>query len=218
MARLARIIALCLLLGASIVPALAAAPRPSDERQVAALLSPHPDLEAIRAIGPGVLPALAAIYERSDEAQRTAIASTFYALGWKSEEAKRVLMRDVHTPNTDLRLQVQWALGRVSNDADVVDVLLDNMRNDDNPLFRDKAACALAHDQIHLNEDQKFRLYVRLVDALRDPKPDVRQIAIQVLRIQTGQTKNFDPAASPQAREAAIREWQRWLETYRSHL
>ena len=47
---------------------------------------------------------------------------------------------------------------------------------------------------------------------------DVRQIALQVLNIQTGQTKNFDPTAPPQAREAGIREWRRWLETYRSQL
>ena len=45
---------------------------------------------------------------------------------------------------------MQWALGRVSDDPDVVDVLLENMQNDPCPLFRDKAACALAYDQIHL--------------------------------------------------------------------
>ena len=218
MARFSSIVAGSLLLGVSIAPALAAAAQPADERQVAALLFPNPNVEALRALGPGVLPALAALYERSDEAQRTTIAWTFYSLSWKSADAKHVLLRDVHTTNTDLRLQVQWALGRVSNDPDVVDVLLDNMRNDGNPLFRDKAACALANDQIHLTEDQKFRLYQRLVDALKDSKLDVRQIALQVLRIQTGQTKSFDPAASPQAREAALLEWQRWLESYRSHL
>src|SRR2546428_6060559 len=138
---------------------------PVDERWVDALLSHEPDVEAIRALGPGVLPALTALYERSDEGRRTTIASVFYGLGWKSAEAKRVLMQDVHTPNSSLRLQVQWALGRVSNDPDVVDVLLDNMQNDDNPLFRDKAACALANDQIHLIEDQRFRLVERLIGA-----------------------------------------------------
>jgi len=198
--------------------AVLAAPPPPDTRSVEALLSPSPDVEAIRALGPGVLPALAALYERSDAAGRTRIATTFYALGWMSEDAKRVLMRDVHTTDTNLRLQVQWALGRVSNDADVVETLVANMRNDDNPLFRDKAACALANDQIHLTEDQKVRLYQRLVEALGDDKLQVRQIASKALQIQTGQTKNFDPAGTPQAREAAIREWTRWLDTYRSHL
>ena len=98
----------------------------------------------------------------------------------------------------------------------MVETLVDNMRNDGNPLFRDKAACALANDQIHLTEDQKLRLFQGLVDALRDDKLQVRQIALKALQIQTGQTKSFDPAA--QAREAALQEWTRWLDTYRSHL
>jgi hypothetical protein len=207
-----------ILLSVVMAPVLTAGGPPVDEGRVAALLSPSPNLDAIRALGPGVLPVLAALYERSDEVLRTTIAWTLYSLGWKSEEAKRVLMRDVHTPNADLRLQVQWALGRVSSDPDVVEVLVDNMRNDDNPLFRDKAACALANDQVHLTEDQKFRLYARLVDALRDPNLQVRQIALQALRIQTGQTKSFDPSGSPEAREAGIKEWMRWLDAYRSHL
>jgi len=206
------------LLTVSTAPAVASAVRPASESQVAALLAPGPDVAAIRALGPGVLPVLAALYESSDATQRTSIAWTFYSLGWKSEDAKRVLMRDAHTDQTDLRLQVQWALGRVSNDPDVVETLVGNMRNDGNPLFRDKAACALANDQIHLTGDQKFRLYERLVDALRDEKLQVRQIALKALQIQTGQTKSFEPAAPPQVREAALREWTRWLDTYRSHL
>jgi HEAT repeat protein len=218
MTRVSSVVAFSILLTVLGASARAAAVPAVDERRVEALLSPDANVEAIRALGPGVLPALTALYERGDEGRRSTIASTFYALGWKSEEAKRVLMRDVHTSNSSLRLQVQWALGRVSNDPDVVDVLLDNMRNDDNPLFRDKAACALANDQIHLTEDQKFRLVERLIEALRDPKLQVRQIALQALRIQTGQTKNFDPDGPPQAREAAIQEWRRWLEAYRSQL
>ena len=35
---------------------------------------------------------------------------------WKSADAKRALMGDVHTGTRRLRLQVQWALGRVSDD------------------------------------------------------------------------------------------------------
>jgi len=47
-------------------------------------------------------------------------------------------------------MSVQYALGRVSSDVSVVDALLDNMQNDALLLFRDKAACALAYDQVHL--------------------------------------------------------------------
>jgi len=172
----------------------------------------------LRALGRDVLPVMARLYEASDTARRTRIAQTFYALGWKSAEAKRVLMKDVHTPNQQLRLEVQWALGRVSNDADVVDVLLNNMQHDGNPLFRDKAACALASDQIHLSERQKVRLYGGLIQALSDPKPDVRRIAILALQIQTGQTKDFNPDAAVAQRDAKIREWKLWLEEYESNL
>ena len=218
MTRVWSILAGSLFLSVSAAPALVPAAQPPGESQVAALLLPSPNVDALRALGPGVLPVLASLYERSDETRRRSIAWTLYSLGWKSEEAKRVLMRDVHTDDTNLRLQVQWALGRVSNDPDVVETLVDNMRNDGNPLFRDKAACALANDQIHLTEDQKLRLYQRLIDALRDDRLQVREIALKALQIQTGQTKNFDPAGPPQAREAVLQEWTRWLDTYRSHL
>jgi len=182
------------------------------------LLFPGLNLEALRAQGPGVLPAMARLYEASAVPRRTQIANAFYALGWTSPEAKRVLMADAHTPDPDLRLSVQWALGRVSGDTDVVDVLLDSMQNDASPLFRDKAACALAHDQIHLSDQQKVYLYERLIRAMRDPKADVRAIAAKALEIQTGQRKGFDPNAPQAAREAAIRTWERWLVTYRANL
>ncbi|HKQ60257.1 MAG TPA: hypothetical protein VJS92_03165 [Candidatus Polarisedimenticolaceae bacterium] len=182
------------------------------------LVYPNVDVEALRARGPAILPELVRLYEQGDPARRTQIAYAFYSLGWKSPEAKRALMADVHTPVADLRLQVQWALGRVSDDTDVVDVLLDNMQNDANPLFRDKAACALAHDQIHLNGKQKVHLFERLIAAMRDPKPDVRRIASLALEIQTGQRKGFDANAAQEVREASIGAWQRWLDEYRANL
>ena len=181
-------------------------------------LAARGDVKELRSIGPSVLPALAHVYESSNEDQRATIAWIFYELGWKSPEAKKVLMKDVQTQNSKLRLQVQWALGRVSNDDDVVDVLLNNMMNDSNPLFRDKAACALANDQIHLTKRQKARLFEGLIQALGDPKLQVRNIALLALQIQTGQTKNFNPGGPPDEREARIQEWKRWLEEYKSQL
>jgi HEAT repeat protein len=174
------------------------------------------DIAGLKTLGPSVLPLMAQLYTSSDQAQRANIAEMFYHLSWKSPEARQVLMQDVHTPNENLRLQVQWALGRVSGDLDVVDVLLSNMRNDANPLFRDKAACALAYDQVHLTEKQKVRLYEGLIQSLSDPKLDVRQIALLALSIQTGQTKNFDANAPAAQRETSIQEWKRWLQEYRS--
>jgi HEAT repeat protein len=171
---------------------------------------------ALKALGKNVLPVLVRMYKSSNEDQRTHIAHTLYVLGWKSPEAKKVLMADVHTKNQDLRFQVQYALGRVSDDRDVVEVLLDNMQNDANPVFRDKAACALAYDQIHLTEQQKVRLYEGLINALSDSKVDVRSIARLALRIQTGQTKRFKATGTSTERELAVREWNKWLEEYRS--
>ena len=161
---------------------------------------------------------LARVYAESSIEGRARVAGMFYALGWKSEDAKRVLMTDAHTKDSALRLQVQWALGRVSDDPAVVDVLLDNMRNDPVPLFRDKAACALAYDQVHLSAAQKLRLFEGLIGALEDPKLQVRQVAIQALTILTHQTKGFVPHGEPAARSAAVAAWRRWLVEYRANL
>ena len=176
------------------------------------------DLEAIKAMGPSVMPRLARLYAAGDEEHRQRVATVFYRLGWKSEEAKVALMKDVHTPNRGLRLSVQYALGRVSSDVAVVDVLLDNMQNDAQLLFRDKAACALAYDQVHLTPAQKVHLYEGLIRALDDPKTDVRRIAAQVLQIQTGQDKGFRFAGPPDARARAVEAWRQWLAEYRSQL
>ena len=59
------------------------------------LLFPNVDVAALRARGRVVLPAMAGLYETSDVSRRAQIASAFYALGWKSPEAKRVLMEEV---------------------------------------------------------------------------------------------------------------------------
>ncbi|HYN03135.1 MAG TPA: HEAT repeat domain-containing protein [Vicinamibacteria bacterium] len=176
------------------------------------------DWQAVQAMGPGALPELVRLYAQSSPRERATIAQVFYNLGWKSEEAKRALMVDAHTTDPDLRLQVQWALGRVSDDPAVVDVLLDNMQNDPVPLFRDKAACALAYDQVHLSPAQKLRLFEGLVQALDDPKPQVRQVALQALSILTNQTKGFEPNGAPQARNTAVEAWKRWLAEYRANL
>jgi HEAT repeat protein len=188
------------------------------ESRVLALLEPSPRFDDLKELGPDILPLLAKIYESSPPEKRVDIARVFYRLGWESAEARRALMKDVHTQDQNLRLEAQWALGRVSHDDIVVDILLDNMQNDSNPLFRDKAACALAYDQIHLTARQKLHLFERLVEALRDPKLQVRSIALQALQIHTGQTKDFRPDAPDAEREERIREWTRWLDDYRSSL
>lgn len=197
---------------------LGAAERPPATLDQIAELVQKQDVEAIRAQGPAVMPHLVALYRDGDEGWRTNLAWIFYRLGWRSEEAKEALLADVHTQNVNLRLQVQWALGRVSNDDVVVDVLLENLQKDPNPLFRDKAACGLASDQIHLTDVQKVRLYERVVGLLDAPKMETRWLAMRILETWTGQTKGFDPRASAEARKPMIARWQQWLDEYKSNL
>jgi hypothetical protein len=210
-----RIIALSAALAIGVLNLQALSQTPVSMAKVQVLVSQR-NISGLKELGTGVLPLMAQLYASSDPARKANIAEIFYQLGWKSPDAKRVLMQDVHTQDENLRLQVQWALGRVSSDTDVVEVLLSNMRNDGNPLFRDKAACALAYDQIHLTERQKVRLYEGLIQGLSDPKLDVRQISLLALSIQTGQTKNFDANAPLAQREVSVQEWKRWLAEYRS--
>ena len=174
------------------------------------------DVEVLRQRGPGVMAELAAAYERSDLDTRARIAGLFYALGWISRDAERVLLQDVHTDHRGLRINAQYALGRVSNDNRVVDVLLDNMHRGDLWLFRDKAACSLAYDQIHLSERQKVRLYSKLIESLGHDDHVTRSLAIQVLVVQTGQNKGYDPSAATADRQRAIENWWRWLAEYRA--
>jgi hypothetical protein len=165
-----------------------------------------------------VLPELVRLYGESSVSGRARIAQVFYNLGWKSDAAKQALLKDVHTRDTTLRLQVQYALGRVSDDPAVIDVLLDNMRNGSVPLFRDKAGCALAYDQIHLAPAQKLRLFEGLIGALEDPKLQVRQVAIQALAILTHRTLGFAPGADEATRTGAVAAWRLWLDEVRENL
>jgi len=177
------------------------------------------DLVAIKSQGKSILPVLATLYSSSDDRlKRAKIAWVFYNLGWPSDDAKRVLLEDINTTDPELRLQVQWALGRVSNDDEIVHILLVKMRHDSNPLFRDKAACALASDQIHLTATQRVKLLEGLINSLSDSKLQVREIAAKALHIQTGQTKGFNPAGTVEEREQKIAEWKKWLKEYQSNL
>ena len=188
-------------LGSSWVAAAEAVDRGAVEAAVTAW-----DLKAIERTGADALPVLVEMYREADVAERAWIAGIFYQLGWKSEAAKRAMMEDIHTSDRNLRIQVQWALGRVSNDDDVVDALLDNMRDGFSPLVRDKAGCALADDQIHLTERQKVALYRRLIDLLEDSSAEQRSLAIRVLQVHTGQTKGFHPVVR---NAEAVARWRR---------
>ncbi len=176
------------------------------------------DLEKVRAIGPEAIPALVFLYETGDDALRVRLAQTFHELAWTSPDVERALMRDVRSRSVELRLAVFYALGRVSSDPEVVATLLDTLQNDPNPLFRDKAACALAYDQVHLQEPQKVHLYEGLIQALSNPERQVQALAIQALSILTGETKGFHPAFPPDRQQRSIEMWERWLTEIKSDL
>ena len=206
------VVALALALAA---PARGAEPSPLE---VERLLDSSGYVEALRELGPEVVPVLARLYADAEPERRARIANAFYGLGWQSEEARRVLNADLETDHERLRLSVQWAIGRVSADDDVVERLLTILRSDPNALFSEKAACALAHDQIHLTEAQKVLLYAGLIDTLRSPDARVRRDAIRALEIHTGQRRGFQPWGASEARARSVRDWERWLGDYESHL
>jgi len=177
------------------------------------------DYPALRERGRAVLDELAELYRATpDPGERLKVANAFYVLGWKSEAAKEAMLADAETRHRDLRVQVQWALGRVSDDDRVVDYLFETLIRGDDLLFRDKAACALASDQIHLSDEQRVRLFARVIDLLESPEPWLRWTAMRVLETQTGQRKGFLPKAPAAERATAVARWREWLDEYRSQL
>ncbi len=176
------------------------------------------DADGLRALGEEAVTSMVWLYELSEESERIRLANLFYKMGVRSQVAERALVRDFHSENVELRLAVQYALGRVSDDPMVIETLLYTLENDRDPLFRDKAACALAYDQIHLDAKQKVRVYEGLIAALSNPKSQVRAVSIQALSILTGQTKGFHALYPEDRRERSIAMWQHWLDEYRAKL
>jgi len=176
------------------------------------------DADGLRALGDEAISSMVWLYELSEEPERIHLANLFSKMGLQSEVAEHALIRDFESGNVELRLAVQYALGRVSNDPMVIETLLYTMENDRNPLIRDKAASALAYDQIHLDAKQKARVYEGLIAALSNPKVQVRAVSIQALSILTGETKGFHPLYPEDRRERSIAMWQHWLDEYRAKL
>lgn len=176
------------------------------------------DVKSVAAYGHGVMPVLIDLYREANREERTQIANILYGLGWRSEEAKELLMQDARSLNQDLRISAQYALGRVSDDPAIVDLLIENLQKGFNPRVRDKAACGLAYDQIHLDERQKVRLLRKVIGLLESPSAETRMLAIRVLHVHTGQTKGFVPALPESHRAVAVERWKRWIEEYEANL
>lgn len=179
---------------------------------------PQSNIRAIKAIGPDALDPIAIAYAEGDETQRVRLAWLMWRLGLENEKAADVLLKDAKTENKSLRLNVQYALGSVSGDRVVVDTLLDTMLNDENGLFRDKAACALANDQRHLDYEQRYYLYRGLIKGLSNELYQIRDISIKALKIHTGQKMGYVALGGPENRIESIARWNEWLEEYRQSL
>ncbi len=174
------------------------------------------DVEALRQLGPEVMAPLVELYRGADVGLRAQIAAVFYGLGFESEAAREVMWADLDTSDRALRVQVQWAIGRVSDDERVVEALIERMLRDPNPLFRDKAACGLASDQIHLDEAQNLRLNKRLIELLESEVLETRKLVIRILRVRTGKDRGFRADAPPEARAKAVEAWRRWISRWGS--
>jgi HEAT repeat protein len=81
---------------------------------------------------------------------------------------------------------------------------------------RSEAGFALANDQAHLSPEQKLRLFAALIAALEDEKPQVRSLAIRVLRIHTGETQGFAALGKPAGRADSVAAWHAWLDAQRA--
>lgn len=203
----------------SLAPAPTAAQRSGPlDRAVLLQHAEARETDAIAAYGPDVMPVLIDLYREGDTERRTRLASVFYALGWRSEEAKELLMRDARSLDEDLRINAQYALGRVSDDPAVVDILIENLQTGFNPLVRDKAACGLAYDQVHLGDRQKARMFRKLIELLESPNPETRSLAIRVLHVHTGQLKGFFAAWPEEGRATSVARWRQWIEEYEANL
>ena len=104
------------------LPIFANAESPTPERITTILHSQR--YEELKPFGADALDPLLSMYEGGDIRARTQVSSALYYLSLKSERARELLYKDLHTPDESLRLQVQWALGRVSSDESVVKGLL----------------------------------------------------------------------------------------------
>lgn len=60
--------------------------------------------------------------------------------------------------------------------------------------------------------DDDRRAIRALIEALDDPDPGNRMMAIATLERLTGQTLGYDATAPEAQRDAAVREWVRWAE------
>lgn len=173
----------------------------------------------IEHFGYGAIPILVELYsEAQTNLEKSRIAWVFWRLGWKSPEIEHAMAADLESDDANLKVWVQWGIAKSTQSSEVINKLVYNLENDPSPFVRDKAACALASDFIHISPSQRLIILKGLVAGLDNEILQVRKSSLQALQIQTGQSKGFVPNADEQARAESIAEWHKWLEEYEQSL
>lgn len=176
-------------------------------------------LEEIETFGYDAIPFLTELYAEADNnLDKSRIAWVFWRLGWKSTEIEQALLPDLDTSDANFKVWVQWGIAKSTQSDEVINKLLFNLENDPSPFVRDKAACALASDFIHISPTQRITILRGLVDGLSNETQQIRGSSIQALLVQTGQTKNYVATADVSSRAQAIDVWEEWVDEYERNL
>jgi len=173
----------------------------------------------IEHFGYAAIPILTELYQEAEtNLDKSRIAWVFWKLGWKSAEIEKALMSDLDSSDANLKVWVQWGIAKSSDNSEVIEKLLYNMERDTSSFVRDKAACALASDFVHISPSQRVTILRGLIKGLSNDTQQVRASSIQALKVQTGQTKNYVASADIGSRARAINEWSEWLNDYERNL
>lgn len=176
-------------------------------------------VDEIESFGYGAIPILTELYsEAESNSEKSRIAWVFWRLGWKSPEIEQAMAADLESNDANLKVWVQWGIAKSTQSSEVINKLVYNLENDPSPFVRDKAACALASDFIHISPSQRLIILKGLVAGLDNEILQVRKSSLQALQIQTGQSKGFVPTAEEAERAQSIAEWNQWLEEYEQSL
>ncbi len=176
-------------------------------------------VEDIEHFGYSAIPILTELYrESADTRKKSRIAHVFWRLGWQSTEIEDALMDDLDAKDPYLKVQVQWGIAKSTQSNKVIEKLLHNLENDPSPFVRDKAACALASDFVHISPEQRLNIISGLIGGLSNEIKQVRSSSILALKIHTGQTKGFVAADTLSNRNKSIERWNLWLTEYEQNL
>jgi hypothetical protein len=176
-------------------------------------------IQDIKEYGYGAIPILTELYKEAESnREKSKIADVFWRLGWKSPQIEEALMGDLDSTDEGLKINVQWGIAKSTQSSEVINKLLYNLEYDSSALVRDKAACALASDFIHISPEQRIVILRGLIKGLSNDIQQVRNSSILALAIQTGQRKGFVATADADSRTESITVWHEWLDEYERNI